>query len=424
MQITRKELYDLVWSEPMTALAKRFGLSDNGLRKHCKSMGIPTPPVGYWIKLEHGKPVRIIPLPEDYEGKKTNVNLKEVDQTQLPDEIIDLGLEPEINRQEQIEQEIKLADPSVFVVPEVLYAKDPLIIDTKEKHREDMIPWSQRKSPYTSKIKECLNVYVGEKSIDRSLCIFSTIIKALRFRGHNIKIIKENEYNSSTYAVVKDEKIKIEIKERKKQKEDSKGARYLEYCGELNFNIHYNWYRKFTYKDTTHTRLEDKIISIIAKLEVIAEEIKEERIAEEERKIRQAEEERIRKEKEAKEREEREKFETKRQKELKEFKTMFNMAERLRKANMLRQYIADYEEYLRASNAMDDDVAKKLEWARKKADWLDPFIDLEDEYLNEDDKAPRSEPVKDESSTRHSSTTESERYNFWTRPYRWFNKKR
>ena len=42
MELTRKELYDLVWSEPMTTICKRFGLSDNGLRKRCKSMNIPT----------------------------------------------------------------------------------------------------------------------------------------------------------------------------------------------------------------------------------------------------------------------------------------------------------------------------------------------------------------------------------------------
>ena len=51
MELTRKELYDLVWSEPMTTICKRFGLSDNGLRKRCKSMNIPTPPLGYWAKL-------------------------------------------------------------------------------------------------------------------------------------------------------------------------------------------------------------------------------------------------------------------------------------------------------------------------------------------------------------------------------------
>lgn len=42
MELTRKELYDLVWAEPMTTICKRFGLSDNGLRKRCKSMNIHT----------------------------------------------------------------------------------------------------------------------------------------------------------------------------------------------------------------------------------------------------------------------------------------------------------------------------------------------------------------------------------------------
>jgi hypothetical protein len=35
------------------------------------------------------------------------------------------------------EQEISEGDMSCFIVPEVLYAKDPIIIDTKEKLRID-----------------------------------------------------------------------------------------------------------------------------------------------------------------------------------------------------------------------------------------------------------------------------------------------
>ena len=74
MKLTRKELYDLVWSEPMNTVCKRFGISDNGLRKHCKSMNIPTPPLGYWAKLQSRKEVEIIPLPSEYEGKKQFAN--------------------------------------------------------------------------------------------------------------------------------------------------------------------------------------------------------------------------------------------------------------------------------------------------------------------------------------------------------------
>jgi hypothetical protein len=61
--ISREELYSLVWQTPLSRLAKRFGLSDVGLRKICVKHDIPTPPLGYWSKLAHGKPVCRPPLP-------------------------------------------------------------------------------------------------------------------------------------------------------------------------------------------------------------------------------------------------------------------------------------------------------------------------------------------------------------------------
>lgn len=61
--LTRKELYDLVWTRPMTSLAPKFGMSDVALRKHCKKHNIPTPPLGHWAKVAHGKATRQPPLP-------------------------------------------------------------------------------------------------------------------------------------------------------------------------------------------------------------------------------------------------------------------------------------------------------------------------------------------------------------------------
>jgi hypothetical protein len=37
---TREELYDMVWEEPLSRLAKKYKISDNGLRKICKRMNI------------------------------------------------------------------------------------------------------------------------------------------------------------------------------------------------------------------------------------------------------------------------------------------------------------------------------------------------------------------------------------------------
>ena len=53
----RQTLYEEIWAEPMTTVAVRYGLSDNGLRKRCKALNIPLPPIGYWAKVKAGKPV-------------------------------------------------------------------------------------------------------------------------------------------------------------------------------------------------------------------------------------------------------------------------------------------------------------------------------------------------------------------------------
>lgn len=34
-QDEREALYDEIWTDPVITVAKRYGISDNGLRKHC-----------------------------------------------------------------------------------------------------------------------------------------------------------------------------------------------------------------------------------------------------------------------------------------------------------------------------------------------------------------------------------------------------
>lgn len=62
--LTRQELHALVWERPITKLAAEYGLSDVALHKICRKFRVPTPPVGFWAKKAHGKPVKITPLPD------------------------------------------------------------------------------------------------------------------------------------------------------------------------------------------------------------------------------------------------------------------------------------------------------------------------------------------------------------------------
>jgi hypothetical protein len=61
--INREQLYNQIWSVPMTRLAPQYKLSTYELKKICDYFKIPTPRAGHWSKLSFGKAVKNIALP-------------------------------------------------------------------------------------------------------------------------------------------------------------------------------------------------------------------------------------------------------------------------------------------------------------------------------------------------------------------------
>ena len=53
--ISRQELFERVWAQPVTKVAAEFGISDNGLRKICDRHDIPVPSRGYWAQVQSGR---------------------------------------------------------------------------------------------------------------------------------------------------------------------------------------------------------------------------------------------------------------------------------------------------------------------------------------------------------------------------------
>ena len=74
-RLSRQELYDRVWSEPMRTLAAAFGISDVALKKACARAHVPTPERGYWAKKEAGKPTRQALLPPRPPGMNDEVQI-------------------------------------------------------------------------------------------------------------------------------------------------------------------------------------------------------------------------------------------------------------------------------------------------------------------------------------------------------------
>jgi hypothetical protein len=63
IEFERVALYEEVWTVPLTQLGKKYGLSDNGIRKVCKALNIPLPAIGHWAKVAAGHTVVKISLP-------------------------------------------------------------------------------------------------------------------------------------------------------------------------------------------------------------------------------------------------------------------------------------------------------------------------------------------------------------------------
>src|SRR3546814_6061020 len=60
--LSRRELFDRIWSTPMTTNAIELGASASALANLAKRLGLPMPRAGYWMKKVVGK----APLTPDF----------------------------------------------------------------------------------------------------------------------------------------------------------------------------------------------------------------------------------------------------------------------------------------------------------------------------------------------------------------------
>ena len=66
--VSREQLYELVWSMPMTKVAEEFSVSGSYMARVCSVLRVPRPERGYWAKLSVGKAPARPKLPEARPG--------------------------------------------------------------------------------------------------------------------------------------------------------------------------------------------------------------------------------------------------------------------------------------------------------------------------------------------------------------------
>lgn len=363
LTVNRHELYKSVWSQPMTTLAKKYGISTSIIRRICTEMHIPIPNMGHWQKIQYGKHVSVIELPSDYTGND-NYTLESIEKA--------MSEGSSLTVQKKLQQEIENNPELNFSVPSKLKQPDILIIKAKEGYP------SQR---YVRSGGDCLrttnggllDITVAPKNINRALIFMDSVIKLLRTRGHDIII-----NNNGTCAIIFGEEITICLQEKLRIEEtiDKYNWRSRQYfpSGILTFRMWKHF--RFNQKIWSDGKLliEYQLSKILASLELLAKKEKEERVEREKRHIIWLEQQRI--EEEIRERKE---------KEIQDFKLLFARAYRLHQANIIRDYIKSVEQKATVDGELTDELAKWLDWAKKKSDWYNPLIERIDD--TDDDKA-------------------------------------
>ena len=162
---TRKQLYEKVWSTPITIISKEYHLSDVGMAKLCKRHNIPRPPRGYWARVEHGQKPPQAALPNPDQDESITIHVRE-----------ELQVDPEI--QEQADSAFAKIGP--VPVREDLRGCHCLISEMREYlNGRDLYP----AGIYRIDQDAPLDLKVSKDGQHRALRIMDALIKAMEGQG-------------------------------------------------------------------------------------------------------------------------------------------------------------------------------------------------------------------------------------------------
>lgn len=214
--LTRADLYQHVWSEPMVHVAKRLGLSDRGLAKLCARYTIPVPPRGCWAKKQHGHRVHQTPLPPANGSGHDNI-IVSVKTVEVESGSSERDVEaPELLRERDAMWRIDVPlDLEISHSHPLVRAAGVAIRRTaRERRKNQPVHWNKRYQVHLLKPGPGhLDIAVSKQLVPRALRIMEALVTALERRGYAVSVNERNEIE----VKVLDETMEIALIERLKQ---------------------------------------------------------------------------------------------------------------------------------------------------------------------------------------------------------------
>lgn len=364
-EITREELYKLVWSKSLVLAAEGLGISDVGLAKICRRLNVPRPYRGYWARLESGHRPTIPPLPRPKKGTPTSAWVTRRAKPQSTEE--------EQARSALIERE-RLPENRI-VVSDNLRGAHPLVGETRKRFGHNSLSFDNRVYPswnFNERQPEILNIKVSKNALYRALRITDALIKAIETRGGDVEV-----RDRKTFCRINDAEVEFSLWEKvtrserwlteKELRESYVPDRWIfTPTGELVFRIDEIDIGRRNWKDKKDKPLEEQLNDVMIGL-ITASRIIRERDLQRERERQRVLEEQQRRAELA----HLQQIENERRKQLD--RTVDSWIQSMN----IRQFLVECEKTLSNGRPIQPESVESrwLAWARSYANQIDPFCE-------------------------------------------------
>jgi hypothetical protein len=361
-QMTRQELYNLIWEQSATKAAKELTVNFAALRRICSEYDIPRPGSDYWTAVRLGRRVTKAPLPPTPSG--------------LTDTIL---IDPLQKR--PAKSAPKAADATEATAEQVVLANfkhcHPLVRSTWEFFKTTIYTDPQGRIQPSARQK-CLDLSVTKALARRGLSIFQKIIEACEQEGWTVYKPETNYYRkySETLVVIDGIEVDVAINERAvkrpaTEKEKQAAAEswlaprtFFDSTGLLRVGIgSMRFEGRHAIEETKDSPLEKRIPEIVEALKKEVDDCRKHRAYHEEQARIQAETEQARLAEQRKREEE-----VQRQRELE------RMAGRWQTSEQVRNLALVFEKQMGSLAQQNPAAMRWLTWARSYADKIDPVL--------------------------------------------------
>ena len=327
-----KDLYELIWSKPLKQICKEQDIAYVDFKQLCTENKIPLPKLGYWTKLQFGKPVIKTALPLEIDVNKE----------------IDLEVYKKVK--EKIKTTPKIQYPKK-IHPLVTRAKKELNITKSYTDTVGRMKWDRQKN--------VLPIHTDQKIQKRALSFMNIFLFYMEQRGMKIKF----EYGRCNVELY-NQTLEINLRQKyyRVRTADDRGWSRQEFVKSNKLEFLTGSYNRKCWLDTEKIKIEKRIPSILDYIEknltywrdVRKQQAEEEKLKELEL-LKQQEIERLQK--------------------IEKDKTtqLFTDAENWQRAELLRKFMDAKKENEISKGTFNKETEKWLAWVTIKINEMDPL---------------------------------------------------